>query len=170
MVADCCSRCWATVMQLQSDVCTDHTSLRIRVRKPWIPWCAEPMKSCAKTTANLACTALLVIQYFCARVVGVWIMNSSLLLSYVAVVCISTALLPAVMQRLYHRQQGKDRLHSICCQQPETTCRSLGKCWCWVPCMELGCHVLLTMDLETLSANTEEHDTLLCALQGSKRH
>lgn len=72
-----------------------RASFRMRMRKPWMPSLRPPMRSCAKTTAHWACTAELVIQYFCASVVGVWIMNSSAAESYCAVVCISTALLPA---------------------------------------------------------------------------
>ena len=54
-----------------------------------------PISSCANTTAHLACTAPLVIQYFCASVVGVLMTNPPPAWSHVAVVCISTALLPA---------------------------------------------------------------------------
>jgi hypothetical protein len=75
-----------------------RTSLRMRTRNPWMPSLRPPIRSCAKTTAHLACTAELVIQYFCASVVGVWIMNSSAAWSNCAVVCISTALLPALPQ------------------------------------------------------------------------
>ena len=50
--------------------------------------------SCAKTTTCFACTAPLVIQYFCASGVGVLTMNSLVAESYSAVVSISTALLP----------------------------------------------------------------------------
>mmetsp|Transcript_24220 Transcript_24220/g.62944 ORF Transcript_24220/g.62944 Transcript_24220/m.62944 type:complete len:277 (+) Transcript_24220:592-1422(+) len=67
---------------------------RMRTRKPWMPWFSPSTSSCANTTAHLACTAPLVIQYFCASVVGVSMTNSSVARSNVAVVCISTALLP----------------------------------------------------------------------------
>ena len=60
-----------------------------------MPWFVPSMSSCAKTADHLACTAELVIQYFWATVVGVLITNSSVCLSKVAVVSISTALLPA---------------------------------------------------------------------------
>jgi hypothetical protein len=76
-----------------SILCT-RTSFLMRTRNPCTPWFCRPISSCANTTANLASTAELVIQYFCASVVGVSITNSSCAGSKVAVVCISTALLP----------------------------------------------------------------------------
>jgi hypothetical protein len=54
------------------------------------------MMSCANTTHHCACTALFVIQYLLDSVVGLWITKVLLRGSHVAVVCISTALLPAL--------------------------------------------------------------------------
>ena len=60
-----------------------------------MPWFLPSISNWAKHAHHLACTAELVIQYFCATVEGVLMMNSSASLSNVAVVSISTALLPA---------------------------------------------------------------------------
>mmetsp|Transcript_20821 Transcript_20821/g.62237 ORF Transcript_20821/g.62237 Transcript_20821/m.62237 type:complete len:247 (+) Transcript_20821:1132-1872(+) len=73
---------------------TDMSSLRMRTSSAWMPRFSPPTMSCANTAHQCACTAPLVIQYFCASGVGVWTTNSCVALSYVAVVCISTALLP----------------------------------------------------------------------------
>mmetsp|Transcript_6431 Transcript_6431/g.18231 ORF Transcript_6431/g.18231 Transcript_6431/m.18231 type:complete len:248 (+) Transcript_6431:1085-1828(+) len=73
---------------------TLRSSFRILTMTPWIPWSFPATSSLAKTTAQCACTAPLVIQYFWASVEGVCTTSSSVSGSYVAVVCISTALLP----------------------------------------------------------------------------
>lgn len=107
-------------------------SFLMRTRNPWMPWCTSPMMSCAKTTAHLACTALLVIQYFCARVAGVRMINSSEALSNVAVVCISTALLPmgfaGRIRQFWHItwswQSGK------CLFMPKLNLISYCRVWC----------------------------------------
>ena len=79
------------------------TSFLMRTRKPCMPWSFPSIISCANTADHLACTELLVIQYFCATVVGVLMMNSSVSLSKIAVVSISTALLPAQMQLTHYK-------------------------------------------------------------------
>lgn len=40
-----------------------------------MPWFLSSISSCANTTAQWACTAPFVIQYFCASVVGLWMMK-----------------------------------------------------------------------------------------------
>lgn len=64
-------------------------------RKPWMPWLVLPMMVCANTTHHCACTALFVIQYLWLSVVGLWMSKLLVRGCQVAVVCISTALLPA---------------------------------------------------------------------------
>lgn len=59
-----------------------------------MPWFLLPISSCANTTHHCACTALLVIQYLWDRVLGLWMMKLLVRGSQVAVVAISTALLP----------------------------------------------------------------------------
>jgi hypothetical protein len=49
----------------------------------------------------MVCIQQICIPYFCARGVGVLTMISSVLGSYVAVVSISTALLPAMMGYIF---------------------------------------------------------------------
>mmetsp|Transcript_20235 Transcript_20235/g.56389 ORF Transcript_20235/g.56389 Transcript_20235/m.56389 type:complete len:258 (-) Transcript_20235:206-979(-) len=66
----------------------------IRTKSPCTPWLVPWQMSCAKTTAHCAWTAPFVIQYFCESVLGVCTTNSWVEGSYVAVVPISTALLP----------------------------------------------------------------------------
>ena len=50
----------------------------------------------------MVCKQQICIPYFCARGVGVLTMSSSVLGSYVAVVSISTALLPAMYNDRFH--------------------------------------------------------------------
>lgn len=70
-----------------------------------MPWFLLPISSWANTTHHCACTALLVIQYLWLRVLGLWIMKLLMRGSHVAVVAISTALLPV--------QGGHSRVGSV---------------------------------------------------------
>ena len=87
-----------------------------------MPWFLPSTSSCAKHAHHLACTAELVIQYFCATVVGVLMMNSSASLSKVAVVSISTALLPEEDVRgnrlrvlVKPNKNAQEELKPLCC-------------------------------------------------------
>jgi hypothetical protein len=67
---------------------------RMRTSRPWTPSSFPFTNKRAKTTANWAWTAPLVIQNFWASVPGVCTSQVAVAASYVAVVPISTALLP----------------------------------------------------------------------------
>ena len=67
---------------------------RMRTSRPCTPSSRPPTSRRAKTTAQAACTAPLVIQYLAASPLGVWTSQVWVAASYVAVVPISTALLP----------------------------------------------------------------------------
>lgn len=113
---------------------TDMSSSRMRTRNAWMPSLTPLKIKRPKTTHHLAWTAELVIQYFCANVEGVWMINSWVLESHVAVVSISTALFPYPNSIFNENHQPRSGYQSTQNIQWRPSCRWIWSCVDDAPC------------------------------------